>query len=126
MRQRLHREEHRAVMLVLITFLSLQRGAAGGVPPAMPALANAMSICRIFPRPSGRASVAAMSVVGHDRQRVRPSRPPHRRRLIAPGDHHLRPSAANSLAVASPMPLLPPVINAVLFASLTIVPVIAH
>ena len=28
------------------------------------------------------------------------------------------PSATNSLAVASPMPLLPPVINAVLFASL--------
>src|SRR5262245_14631959 len=30
----------------------------------------------------------------------------------------LAPSATNSFAVASPMPLLPPVINAVLFASL--------
>ncbi len=32
----------------------------------------------------------------------------------------LAPSATNSFAVARPMPLLPPVINAVLFASLMV------
>ena len=67
------------------------------------------------------ASVAAMSVASATmRERIRPKflRSRLQRLLVAPGDGDPRPSATNSFAVARPMPLFPPVMNAVLFASL--------
>ena len=91
-----------------------------GVSPEMPALANRMSslpnlsaACRL---PLGRGDIGG---VGNDRLRVRPEfrESGIQRRLIAPGDGDPRALGHEQPRGRKPMPLLPPVINAVLFAS---------
>ena len=112
-------------MLVLMTFskassvVAAERRAAGNAGIGKHDVELAEFFDRLLDRSFGRGDVGG---VGGDRERVRPEllRGGLQRLLVAPGDGHLAPSATNSFAVASPMPLLPPVINAVLFASLTI------
>src|SRR3954453_11060199 len=114
-----------AVMLVPMTFSKVSSVALpSGVPPAMPALANTMSNVPNFSAPSLiAASVAAMSVASAVTAKAFCPNSFAAVSSVArlrPVIMTFAPSATNSFAVASPMPLLPPVINAVLFASLTI------
>ena len=120
----LHGEEHR-VTLVLMTDSNVSSVVPpSGVLPAMPALAKTMSSLpnfsdRLLDRGFRRRDVGG---VGDERKGVRPQflRGGLQRLRLRPVMATLAPSFTNSLAVVSPMPLLPPVINAVLFASLTI------
>src|SRR5882757_2099699 len=93
-----------------------------GVLPGMPALANTISSLPNFLTPcSIAASVAAMSVASAAiASAFGPSSFAAASSVawLRPVITTFAPSATNSFAVASPMPLLPPVINAVLFASL--------
>jgi len=70
---------------------------------------------------SSKQDVASFRIqhIGVEGERIwaKLSRGSVKRRLIASGDGDRAPSATNSRAVAKPMPLLPPVINAVLFLS---------
>ena len=95
--------------------------APSGVPPAMPALANRMSYFPNFSAPSLiAASVAAMSVASATMASAFGPNSFAAASSVAwlrPVMTTLAPSATNSFAVARPMPLLPPVINAVLFVS---------
>jgi hypothetical protein len=106
------------VRLVLMTFWNASiLVAPSGVPPAMPALAKQdVVLAELFgPFPIAGFGRGNVRRVGHDRERFRAQLRGcgiERRRGFRPVMTTLAPSATNSLAVASPMPLLPPVINA--------------
>ena len=124
MRQRrLHREEHAGEvgpddLLEHLERRAAERRAAGDAGIGEHDVELAEFFDALLDRRFGRGDVGG---VGHDRERVRPKllRRRLQRLLLRPVMATFAPSATNSRAVASPMPLLPPVINAVLFASLT-------
>ena len=119
----LHREKDRGEVGPDDFLECLERLTPSGVPPAIPALANTMSslpnfLDRLLDRRFRRRDVGG---IGDNRKRVRPEflRRRLQRRLVPPGDDDAGALLHEQLAVARPMPLFPPVMNAVLFASLT-------
>ena len=113
-------------MLVLMTFWNVSSGcgtkrrASGDAGIGEYDVELAELFGRLFDRRFRRRDVGG---VGDDRERVRPQflRGRFQRRLIASGDGDPGALLHEQRAVVRPMPLLPPVINAVLFASLMII-----
>lgn len=120
----MHGEEHRGEVGSSDRLESLQRGSAERRRPGDAGIGeHDIELAEFCDHLLQRGVVGGdVGGVGDHREHVRPEFPGggFQRHLVAAGDEDLRPLSHEHLGGGQPMPALPPVIHAVLLASLTL------